>query len=44
VRPFALALQTRDTNPDNADEMFAEAIELEDRATAIETAGKPHEQ
>ena len=32
VRLYAVAIQTRDTNPEYADRLIAEAIELQDRA------------
>jgi hypothetical protein len=39
VRLLALAMQVRDLNPDYADKLVAEAIELQDQATAIEEGG-----
>jgi hypothetical protein len=47
VRLFAMALHVRQTQPMYADKLVAEAIELQDRATAIEDAAshkkQPHE-
>ena len=43
VRLLALALEAHDTDPDYADELVAEAIELEDQATKIENAAKATE-
>jgi hypothetical protein len=38
VRLYALALQVRDRDPGHADQLVADAIELQDRAMAIEEA------
>ena len=38
VRLFAMAIDAREINPDYADKLVAEAIELQERATAIEEA------
>ena len=44
VRLLALALEAHDTDPGYADELVAEAIELEERAATIEHAAKPNER
>jgi len=44
VRLLALALEAHNTDPDYADKLVAEAIELEDRAATIENAARPSEQ
>ena len=41
---LALALEAHDTDPDYADTLVAEAIELEDRATKIENAAKANQE
>ena len=38
VRLFAMALHIRETQPMYADKLVAEAVELQDRATAMEDA------
>jgi hypothetical protein len=38
VRLFAMAIDAREINPEYADKLVAEAMELQDRATAIEEA------
>ena len=43
VRLFARALHIRDSKPMYADKLITEAIELQDRATALENAANSQE-
>lgn len=40
MRLFAMAIQIRDSEPDYADELLAEAIELHDQATVLEDSAR----